>query len=235
MYLQKRVTRGVTASAAYTFGKTLNDFDTETSDLRVPFDARLDRGRANFDRPHVFAASFVFELPWRKRQEGFAGRVLGGWQVSSIVNLQSGAFVNITGGSRANSSPSNGYGANLDLVGDWRAVPGGQTAAPLFDAAGNYVSGGWINRAAFAPRVGLVGNTPRNLIQMPSTKTVNFSLMKRVNIREGVRVQFRTEVFNLFNHPNFRTLVTNFSASNFGALTETDEPRVIQFGLKLLF
>jgi hypothetical protein len=70
---------------------------------------------------------------------------------------------------------------------------------------------------------------------MPSAQTINFSLMKRVNITEGVRVQFRTEVFNLFNHPNFRTLVTNFSASNFGALTETDEPRVIQFGLKLLF
>jgi hypothetical protein len=97
------------------------------------------------------------------------------------------------------------------------------------------VSGGYINRAAFAPRVGLVGNTPRNLIQMPATETVNFSVMKRVNIKEGVRLQFRTEVFNLFNHTNFRTLVTNFSAANFGALTETDEPRVIQFGLKFLF
>ena len=53
---------------------------------------------------------------------------------------------------------------------------------------------------------------------MPSTETVNFSLMKRVNVTEGVRLQFRTEIFNLFNHTNFRTLVTNFSASNFGAL-----------------
>ena len=97
------------------------------------------------------------------------------------------------------------------------------------------VSGGYINRAAFAPRLGLVGNVPRNLIQMPSTETVNFSVMKRVRVTEGVRIQLRGEVFNLFNHTNFRTLVTNFSASNFGALTETDEPRVIQFGLKFLF
>jgi hypothetical protein len=201
----------------------------------VPFDAGADRGHANFDRPHVFAASFVYELPWYRKQEGFTGRLLGGWQLSSIVNLQSGAFVNISGGSRATSSPSNGYGSNLDLVGDWRAVPGGQTPTPNTDASGNYVGGGYINRAAFAPRLGLVGNTPRNLIQMPATETVNFSVMKRVNIREGVRLQFRTEVFNLFNHTNFRTLVTNFSAANFGALTETDEPRVIQFGLKFLF
>ncbi|MDT5268662.1 MAG: hypothetical protein QOH49_848 [Acidobacteriota bacterium] len=235
MYLQKRVSRGFTASAAYTFSKALNDFDTETSDLRVPFDAGADRGHANFDRPHVLAASFVYELPWYRKQDGFTGHLLGGWQLSSIVNLQSGAFVSISGGSRANSSPSNGYGSNLDLVGDWRAVPGGQTPTPVFDAAGNYVSGGYINRTAFAPRLGLVGNTPRNLIQTPATETINFSVMKRVNLTEVVRLQFRTEVFNLFNHTNFRTLVTNFSASNFGALTETDEPRVIQFGLKLLF
>lgn len=235
MYLQKRVSRGFTASAAYTFSKTLNDFDTETSDLRVPFDARIDRGRANFDRPHVFAASFVYELPWYKKQQGFAGRVLGGWQLSSIVSAQSGAFVNITGGSRAGSSPSNGYGSNLDLVGDWRAVAGGQTPTPNVDAAGLYLGGGYINRDAFTGRTGLVGNVPRNLVQMPSTETVNFSVMKRVSLKEGVRLQLRGEVFNLFNHTNYRTLITNLSATNFGALTETDEPRVIQFGVKFLF
>jgi hypothetical protein len=234
MYLQKRVSRGFTASVAYTFSKALNNFDVETSDLRVPFDASLDKGYANFNRPHVFASSVVYELPWFKKQQGLEGRVLGGWQVSAIVNVQSGNFVNISGGSRAASSPSNGFGSNLDLTGDWRAVPGGQTATPLV-VGGTYVSGGYINRAAFAPRQGLVGNVPRNLIQMPSTQTVNLSLMKRIKLTENVRLQFRTEVFNLFNHPNFRTLVTNFSASNFGALTETDDPRVIQFGLKLLF
>lgn len=234
MGLQKRVSQGFTASFAYTFSKSLNNFDTETSDLRVPFDAGLDKGYANFHRPHVFASSIVYELPWLKRQQGLVERVLGGWQVSAIVNLQSGNFVNISGGSRAASSPSNGFGSNLDLVGDWRAVPGGQTPTPLV-VNGAYVSGGYINRAAFAPRTGLIGTAPRNLIQMPGTQTVNLSLMKRIRLTENVRLQFRTEVFNLFNHPNYRTLVTNFSASNFGALTETDEPRVIQFGLKLLF
>jgi hypothetical protein len=234
MYLQKRVSRGFTASLAYTFSKSLNNFDTETSDLRVPFNAGLDKGYASFHRPHVLASSVVYELPWLKKQEGFTGKLLGGWQVSAIVNLQSGNFVNISGGSRAASSPSNGFGGNLDLVGDWRAVPGGQTETPVF-VGGVYQSGGYINRAAFAPRLGLIGNVPRNLIQMPGTQTVNLSLMKRIRLTEDVRLQFRTEIFNLFNRANFRTLVTNFSASNFGSLTETDEPRVIQFGLKLLF
>ena len=123
---------------------------------------------------------------------------------------------------------------NLDLVGDWRAVPGGQTPNPVF-VNGVYQSGGWINRAAFAPRTGLIGNVPRNLIEMPGTQNVNLSLMKKIQLSEKFRMQLRGEVFNLFNHPNFRTLVTNFSASNFGALTQTDDPRVFQFGVKVLF
>jgi hypothetical protein len=173
-------------------------------------------------------------LPFFEKSHGLTSHLLGGWQLSGIVTLQSGQFANISGGSRATNSPSNGYGTNIDLVGDWRAVPGGQTAAPVFQNGG-YVSGGWINRNAFVPRTGLIGNVPRNLIEMPGSENFNLALMKKVQLNERFRLQLRGEVFNLFNHPNFRTLVTNFSASNFGALTQTDDPRVFQFGVKLLF
>jgi Carboxypeptidase regulatory-like domain len=233
--LQKRVSNGFTMSLAYTWSHALTNFDVETSDLRVPFDASLDKSNANFDRRHVLAVSYVYELPFFRKQRGLTGNLLGGWQISGITTLQSGTYVNISGGSRASTSPSNGYGANLDLIGDWRAVPGGQTPTPVFDASGNYVSGGWINRAAFTGRVGLIGTTPRNLFQMPGQQNFNLSLMKRIRITENARLQLRGEVFNIFNHPNYRTLVTNASASNFGALTETDEPRVIQLGIKFLF
>ena len=231
---QRRVTRGLNMSLAYTYSKALNNFDTETSDLRTPFDAALDKGEASFDRRHVFAMSYVYALPFLEKSKSAIRYVLGGWQLSGIVTLQTGQFVSISGGSRASTSPSNGYGTNLDLVGDWRAVPGGQTPNPVF-VNGVYQSGGWINRAAFAPRTGLIGNVPRNLIEMPGTQNVNLSLMKKIQLSEKFRMQLRGEVFNLFNHPNFRTLVTNFSASNFGALTQTDDPRVFQFGVKVLF
>jgi hypothetical protein len=221
-------------SLAYTYSKALNNFDTETSDLRTPFDASLDKGNASFDRRHVFAMSYVYALPFFEKSDSFVRHVLGGWQLSGIATLQTGQFVSISGGSRASTSPTIGYGTNLDLVGDWRAVPGGQTPSPVI-VNGVYQSGGWINRAAFAPRVGLIGNVGRNLIEMPGTQNFNLSLMKKVQFNERFRLQLRGEVFNLFNHPNFRTLVTNFSASNFGALTQTDDPRVFQFGIKLLF
>ncbi len=233
--VQKRVSHGFTMSLAYTLSKALTNFDVETSDLRVPFDASLDKSNANFDRRHVLALSYVYELPFFKERRGVAGQFLGGWQISGITTLQSGAYVNISGGSRASTSPGNGYGSNLDLIGDWRAVPGGQTPTPAFDASGNYISGGWINRAAFTGRVGLIGTVPRNLFQLPSTQNFNLSLMKRVRLSEKAKLQLRGEVFNLFNHPNYRTLVTNSSAANFGALTETDEPRVVQLGIKLIF
>lgn len=220
---QRRVARGVNVSIAYTYGKALNNFDTETSDLRVPFDASLDKGNASFDRRHVFAMSYVYALPFFEKSNSVARHFLGGWQLSGIVTLQTGQFVSISGGSRATTSPSNGFGTNVDLVGDWRNVPGGQTPTR------------WINAAAFAPRVGLIGNVARNLIEMPSTQNFNLSLMKKVQLTERFRIQLRAEAFNLFNHPNFRTLVTNLSAANFGALTQTDDPRVFQFGVKVLF
>ena len=232
--VQKRVSRGFTMSLAYTWSKSLNNFDTETSDLRVPFDAGLDKGNANFDRRHVLAISYVYAIPFFEKRHGLTQHVLGGWQVSGVVALQTGLFTSISGGSRASTSPSNGFGTNVDLVGDWRAVPGGQTPTPVF-VNGVYVSGGWINPAAFAGRTGLIGNVPRNLIEMPGTQNFNLSLMKKIQLTEKFRLQFRGEVFNLFNHPNFKTLITNLSASNFGALTQTDDPRVLQFGVKLLF
>ena len=220
---QRRVARGVNLSIAYTYGKALNNFDTETSDLRVPFDASLDKGNASFDRRHVFAMSYVYALPFFEKSNSVARHFLGGWQLSGIVTLQTGQFVSISGGSRATTSPSNGFGTNVDLVGDWRNVPGGQTPTR------------WINAVAFVPRVGLIGNVARNLIEMPSTQNFNLSLMKKVQLTERFRIQLRAEAFNLFNHPNFRTLVTNLSAANFGALTQTDDPRVFQFGVKVLF
>ena len=223
MSWQKRLTRGFTSSVAYTWSKALNNFDVETSNQRVPFDASLDKGYADFDRRHVFAVSYVYDLPFFSKQQGFAGRALGGWQLSGITSWQSGRHVSVSGGSRASTSPSNGFGGNLDQVGDWSAVAGGQSPDH------------WINPDAFAGRIGLIATAPRNLIEMPSTQNWNLSLMKSMRIAEKSRLQFRAEVFNLFNKANFNTVATNFSASNFGALTITDEPRVIQFGLKFLF
>src|SRR6266542_3390235 len=85
---QKRVSRGFTMSLAYTWSKALTNFDTETSDLRTPFDAALDKGNANFDRRHVFAMSYVYALPFFEKQKGITGQLLGGWQLCLDLSQQ---------------------------------------------------------------------------------------------------------------------------------------------------
>lgn len=223
MSWQKRMTRGFTAGTSYTWSKVLNNFDVETSNQRVPFDARIDKGYADFNRRHVLAVNYVYDLPFFSKGGGVAGSVLRGWQLSGITSFQSGRHMSVSGGTRSTNAPSNGYGGNLDMIGDWRAVEGWQSPNQ------------WINKAAFAPRSDLIARIPRNIIEMPSTQNWNLSLMKRTRLTENTKLQFRAEIFNLFNKANFRSIQTNYSSKDFGKLTETDDPRVIQFGVKLLF
>jgi hypothetical protein len=94
----------------------------------------------------------------------------------------------------------------------------------------------WFNTSAFAfPTPGTFGNAGRNIIDGPGYQSVNASLVKNTHLTESVNLQFRAEVFNLFNHPNFN-LPDNFLGSpTFGQITSARDPRHLQFGVKLLF
>ena len=94
----------------------------------------------------------------------------------------------------------------------------------------------WFNPAAFTnPADGLFGNVGRNTISGPGNISIDFSIFKNFQIRERLRLQFRTEFFNLINHPNFRSPSTTYDSSNPGELTAAGTSRQIQFALKLLF
>src|SRR5258706_6225795 len=164
--IKERLWHGFTGGLSYTWSKALGNFDTETSNLRVQYDAKADKAPALFDRRHVFVGNFIYGLPFFKNEKSLRGKILGGWQLSGIVAVQSGLPFTVSGGTRASTSPSNGYGGNLDLIGDWTAVTGSQTPAH------------WINAAAFTGRVGLVAAMPRDLIRLPWSKNVNMSLSK---------------------------------------------------------
>jgi hypothetical protein len=94
----------------------------------------------------------------------------------------------------------------------------------------------WFNTSAFAfPQFGTFGDAGRNILAGPDFQNVNASLVKDTKIKESLNIQFRAEVFNLFNHPNF-DLPDNFLGSpTFGQVRSAQAPRHIQFGLKLLF
>jgi hypothetical protein len=238
LWLNRRFAKRLAFQAAYTWGHTISNvpvtsFQNATTD---PFNYDLDRGDADLDRRHVFVGNAVYVLPAFRNWGSIAHHVLGDWQLNGIftylggvpIDVQSGAN---TGGLEAQSTQ------RPDLV----------AGVPVYLNNGTQ----YLNPAAFRlPAAGSFGNLGRGVIRMPSRKNVDFSVNKNWRIGERFGVQFRTEMFNVFNRVNYVSLETttlgfinnindpNFgtaTASNFGRFNRDAGPREIQFGFKFTF
>jgi Carboxypeptidase regulatory-like domain len=236
---QQRFSRGLSALISYTFAKSIDDasnFFSSAGDPNFPqnsYNLRAERGRSNFDVRHRFSAAYTYDLPFGRGKahladDGWVTTLLSGWQTSGIVTLQSGRPFTVALLSDIDNSGTGrsilGFGAN-----DRPNVSGDPSL-------GNRTTDRWFNTAAFSfPARGTFGNAGRNILDGPGYQNVNFSLVKNTTLTERLNLQFRTEVFNLFNHPNFN-LPDNFLGSpTFGRITSARDPRHLQFGLKLLF
>jgi hypothetical protein len=152
--------------------------------------------------------------------------VAGGWQLNGLVSLRSGTpFNSLTGADNALSgTPSQ----RPNVIGDPN-LPGGRSRGDQILA--------WFNRAAFAaPAPGGYGNAGRNALIGPPAATTNVGLFKTFQLpgREGLRLQFRSEFFNLFNSVNLSNPNASVSAgAQMGRITSAADGRVIQFALKL--
>lgn len=196
------------------------------------YDIRADRGRATLDRRHVFTANYIYEVPFFNKRNDFVGRLLGGWEVSGIVTLQTGL-------------PFTALGANFDPagLGNIPALIAGNRPNTLCDpnagAPNTFLQ--WFNTNCFQlnPTTGTapntVSNTGRGTIDGPPTQRVDFSLFKRINFGERVSLQLRGEAFNVFNHTNFRVISTSVALGTYGNVTSVRDPRTIQLGAKLSF
>jgi len=236
---QTRFYKGLSNLVSYTWSKSIDDasnFFSSAGDPNFPQnsnDVRGERGRSNFDVRHRLSASYSYDLPFGKGRawladDGWISTVLSGWQTSGIVTLQSGRPFTVALLSEIDNSGTGrsilGFGANdrPNVVGD----PQLSGRSP----------GQWFNQSAFSfPRPGTFGNAGRNILDGPGYQSVNASLVKNTALSESINMQFRAEVFNLFNHPNFN-LPDNFLGSpTFGQITSARDPRHLQFGVKLLF
>ena len=237
--LQRRLSRGFTTLASYTWSKSIDDasnFFSSAGDPNFPqnsYNVAADRGRSNFDVRHRLSVSYAYVLPFGKGRQYLAGdgwvsTVLGGWETYGIITLQSGRPFTVALLPEIDNSGTGrsilGFGAN-----DRPNVVGNPELS-------NQTTAQWFNTSAFAfPAPGTFGNAGRNILDGPGFQNVNVSLMKNTALSERLNLQFRAEAFNLFNHPNFN-LPDNFLGSpTFGRITSARDPRHIQFGLKLLF
>jgi hypothetical protein len=155
-----------------------------------------------------------------------AGAILDGWAASGIATFYSGQPVGVFTG-RDNDFDGNSANDKPDVVGEWMLDPN----RPRQEVIQN-----WFNTAAFAanPR-GRIGALGRNVVNGPGFKSVDVSLAKQFRIAEQKHLQFRAESFNTANWVNLSNPEGRLSRATFGRISSAQSPRILQFGLKLIF
>jgi hypothetical protein len=225
--VDKRFSKGLTLQANYTWAKSI-DFGsgggTQWPSLTVG-DARYDRGLSDFHHEHRFVTSGLWELPALTGSMPLVKWAFGGWQTSGSLILQSAAAFSVQAG-RDNSL--TGFGNRANLVGDpSREARADPNRDPVLE---------WFNTRAFAHNTaGTYGNSGRNIIFGPGLANIDFAVAKYFSITERMRLQFRGEFFNLFNHTNLNEPNSTLTAATYGRITSALDPRILQFGLKLMF
>jgi hypothetical protein len=239
-----RLGHGLQFRGVYTFSKSLDDGDNMNTSVATnspafvanPLQPKSDYGRASFDVRHAAVIHATYDLPFGRSGETQAhrwvNRLIGNWQLSGIQTVQSGLPFT----PQLSYNPSNDGDTRNPVRPSWN---------PNF--VGPVILGGpnqYFNPNAFIqPLPGTYGNVGRNILQAPGLTETDLSLTKSFSFSERPHLQFRTEVFNLFNHTNFNApnpvvyaSATGGPSPTAGVITATSTTsRQIQFGLKLLW
>ena len=198
-------------------------------ELGDPFNLRWNRGISAMDAPLISITNFIYTTPSLKGYGSFLRIALGSWQGSGIVTFQSGSPFSITGGSGNNSEAlQNGDRADV-VAGQPLNVHRGSKAQWLRQ---------YFNPLAFTVNApGTFGDSGKNILTGPSVATADLGIAKNWMLEKNVRLQFRWEAFNAFNHASFSTPINSPTASNFGQITSIGaiQPRVMQGSLKVTF
>ncbi len=227
--LNRRYAKGFSVLGSYTWSKALgvNVSSGEGSNgPRNPLDYRADYGPLSLDRTHNATVSALWDLPF-----GAAGApkwqrlAIGGWQMSGIASVISGAPLTVRSG-RDNSLTGIG-GDTADVVGNWR-LPDGRSKQDQMNA--------WFNTAAFVQNAaGTFGNAGIGFLRGPGSWNIDMALQKQFRITEKQHLEFRGSFYNVLNHANLGNPNTTQLNSIFGRITSTSAPRVGEVGLRYAF
>ena len=251
--VRRRLKNGVYFQANYTFSKAFTDFDGSDSNFSALLDleqgAVLEKKRQANDITHIFKTNGVYELPFgagkRWLTGGVAERVLGGWQLNAIFEARTGrplsfitnrGTVNRSGRSAKNTAITSLSRQELqDKVGLFYDAT---TGRPIFVDPSFIGADGRANPQIFQnPVAGQFGTLQLTPVSGPGYWNVDMSMIKRTKISETWNLEFRAEAFNVFNKTNFFVNAEShdINSTNFGRITGTFDPRILQFALKLKF
>ncbi len=232
--IEQRLSNNLSFLVAYTRSKLIDEassvFDATVQTGPVAnfpvadsFNRKLERDLSNGDIPNVFVASVVYDLPFFKDRRGLTGKLLNGWSLNGIVNIQSGIPVAVTQATNFNAFA--GFGTQRPNLIRNPNLPDNERSTSR-----------WFDTSAFttAPQFN-IGSSSRNPVRGPGYRNIDLAFIKRTNLTEKTNLEFRTEIFNLTNTPPLNNPNTTFGSAAFGTITTAGDPRVIQFGLKLNF
>jgi hypothetical protein len=221
---QRRFSRGFQMDVAYTFSRLRDNASSLTEILPNAYSDQGYYGISDLDRTHVLIVNYIYELPFRGTS-GLARRMLGNWEISGINQFQSGAPFSVRKNvDYAGVGPGSGN-QFWNLVGDPSIEPTSFTNSAV-----------WFNKAAFAaPAPGTFGVQPRNILRNPGFYEWDLGIRKNFPVVEQHRLQFRCELFNVLNHPNWDAAVSDPTSGSFGLVTSKTGNRTIQLALKYIF
>ena len=232
--VEKRFSHGLSFLASYVFSKELDNYAGTGAGLinDDPSDMRIDKGRGSYDHRHVFSASWL----WRQEHKftnSFVNHLLADWGIGAYHTAQSGEPINFAPGSDIalnGTGSSSVQHAQLEPNMTYANVG---ISHPTTDA---FVKK-FFNTAAFVPLsqmiLGSYGNAGRNFMNGPALFNTDLTLTREFPVRERLRVQLRSEFFNLFNEKHFNAPNTTVGSGSFGQITGANAGRVVQVAAKL--
>jgi outer membrane receptor protein involved in Fe transport len=234
--VQRNFTRGLQFQVAYTWAKSFDQGSSFEGQLN-PVDPRLSYALSEFDARQRLVVNGYWEFPV-PHYEGAKGAMLDGWAMSGILTLQSGFPIRITAAGQDNELNTSFF---FESAGQPNQMQPFKTLSPqnngsyYFNPNTFSIDPNSINYLTGQPLLGTYGNTERTVCCGPGIANFDMTLEKSTKIGERVNTLFRVDFFNMFNHTQFYNPVGDATSLQFGQVTTTRDPRLIQFALKVSF
>jgi len=214
-----QVGHGLFVSGSYTYSHGIQQafgagFGSQA--VQNSYNVRADTGNSSVNVGHLASFSWIYDIPFMAHAKGVSRMLLGGWKYNGISTFRSGFSLN-PGLSVANQ----GLATRPDVVAGQKLT---------YDKSIT----NWFNTGAFQrPAFGMFGNAGVGIITGPGLVNFDMGLYKDFAFNERIKLQFRSEFFNVFNHTNFGNPTTTFGSGNFGRITSALDARIIEFSLRL--
>jgi carboxypeptidase family protein len=228
---------GLSGELDYTYSHEIDVTTYDLDPVSNPFNLKYDKGSGALDRRHILSANYVYNMPFFAKSSGLTHSVLGGWEIAGTIIDESGL-----------NSSGNNQGPTLSISYDPVGLDGngaGYTNRPNVSGKVSYPKQfkQWFNTSQFSapvpawlggPNQGF-GDARKDAVNGPGRVNFTTSLYKSFAMTERAHFELRFESFNTFNHTEYNNFNDSYGSSQFGQITSTWDPRVLELGGKFVF